>query len=80
MASSTKDGAPWTLPGYGYVHFLSVQASVDTRKGFFLLIKRFFFTNMALECWGHPAETGLEAAGGDMKRFFFTKIKVYFYQ
>ena len=35
---------------------------------------------MALECWGHPAETGLEAAGGDMKRFVFTKIKVYFYQ
>ena len=34
------------------------------------LSKILFFTNMDLECWGHPAEMGLEAAGGDMNIFF----------
>ena len=80
MVSSTQDDGPGTLHGQELVPLLRLQTSVDTQKGFFLLINMFFLTNVDIKRRGQPPKLGLQVAGGHRKRFFLTKIKVLFDQ
>ena len=80
MVSSTQDDGPGTLHGQELVHLLRLQTSVDTQKGFFSLIKMFFFHQCGPQEKGTTTQTRNAGCWWTQKDVFSTKIKHIFDQ